>query len=168
MRQPQRQKSRILTATERGNLKAQLGDGPLGIAPADIGYGMTGLSWYQAPHAQPLNPIEVAAKKARVQAILDAGSPHDEKRHYRAWCDKRIHELEDELRKDVIPTSFYQMKRNTTKDYDKVVKTLVEQMQDVNRKSKENELKNLLREREPDDPDAGKLTYLRDDRRIQA
>ena len=165
MRQPLRQKSRVLTATERDNLRAQLGDGPLGIAPADVGYGNV---WYQAPHAQPLNPVEVAAKRAGIKAFLEAGTPQDEKRSYKMRRDKRIRDLEEALRKDVIPTSFYHLKRDTTKDYEKVVTTLVDQMRSPERRRKEDELKNLLREREPENPNSGKLTYLRDDRRIQA
>ena len=162
MRAPVRR--RILTVVERNSLKAQLGAGPLGLDPADVGVGEV---WYQNPQDHTLNPVEVATKKARIKAILDAGSPQDESGAYKRKRDTRIKALEEDLRKDAIPHNHYHLKRQDSTDYNRVVKTLTSQLTDPVRRAKEDELKNLLRERESEDPDAGKLTFLRENRRIQ-
>ncbi len=163
MRPPSRR--RILTVAERQQFQAELGVGALGLDASDVAPGGV---WYESPHDQPLNPVELAAKRRRTQAILDAGSPHDESRSYKAARDKRIRLLEEELRKDVIPSNHFHLKRQDTTDYNKVVTTLVGQMSSKRRREIEDELKNLRREREPDDPNAGKLVDLREDRRITA
>lgn len=162
MRPPRR---RILTVAERRQFQAELGVGAVGLGAADV--APRGV-WYQSPHDQPLNPVELAAKRRRVQGILDAGSPQDESRKHKVARDQRIRELEEDLRKDVVPSNFYHLKRQDTNDYNKVVTTLASQMTSPRRRAAEDELKNLRREREPEDPNAGKLSDLREARRITA
>lgn len=158
MRPPLR-RDRVLTVAERRMKRAELGLGPLGLDPADVGQGD---QWYIAPNINPLNPVELESKKRRIRAELEAGSPHDESPAYKRKRDRRIRELEESLKKDVIPHNFYHLKRQDSKDYHKVVKEIVSQTSNQNRLAMEDELKNLRRERENDDPDAGKLTYLRE------
>lgn len=158
-------KQRILTTNERNDLRAQLGCGPISIEASDVA---TGNVWYQAPHNQHLDPIQLAIKRQRIQAAIDAGSPHDEKKQYRAWRDRRIGELETSLRKDTIPRSFYHLKRADSKDYDKVRDEVVSQLENPRRRALEDELKNLRRERDPENPNAGKITDLREEKEIKA
>jgi hypothetical protein len=162
MRPPRR---RILTTTERDQLRAELGEGPLGVGASDVGVGDV---WYQNPRDSNHDPVVTAQKRKRLQAILDAGSPHDETAAYRRARDKEIREIEEELRKDVVPAQHFHLKRADSKDYHKVVDTLVDQARNQRRRQLEDRLKNLRREREPDDPNAGKIVDLREDRRIVA
>jgi hypothetical protein len=127
-----------------------------------------GQIWYQAPHNQHLDPVELAAKRRRIEAAIAAGSPQDEKKQYRAWRDKRISELEEELRKDTVPMGHFHLKRDDTKDYEKVKNELVKQLSDPKRRAREEELKNLRRERDPENPSAGKITDLREEKEIKA
>ena len=164
MRVQSRNQRRILTYSERMGLQQQLGNGPLGIGPADVGVGG---QWYQSPHELPLDPVRLKAKQARLKRELEEGSPQDNSRAYKLKRDREIKLLEEELRKDVIPRDYYHMKRQDSKDYDKVVKELAGQMTDPRRRAMEDKLKNLRREREFDDPSSGKIAYLREDKEIK-
>ncbi len=115
-----------------------------------------------------MNPVELAEKRRRLQGIMDAGAPRVSNRAQKVARDREIRGLEEELRKDVIPRQHYDLKRQDSTDYNKVVSTLAGQMTDPRRRAKEDRLKNLRREREPEDPNAGKITDLREDRRIAA
>ena len=164
MRVQSRNQRSILTYSERKGLEGQLGNGPLGIRPADVG---TGGQWYQSPHELPLDPVQLAAKQARIRRELEEGSPQDNTRAHKVKRDKEIRLLEEELRKDVIPRDYYYMKRADSTDYSKVVKELAGQMTNPRRRTVEDRLKNLLREREFDDPNAGKIAYLREEKEIK-
>lgn len=152
----------ILPLSERQVLRSRVYDPSQNDQPADIvGPGQ----WVHAPN-QRVNQAEADAKTSRYKAALDAGSPQDESRGYKAWRDRRIKELDERLGKDVIPHNSFHMKREDSSSYRSVVQGVRKQMQDPSRQAAEAELQNLRREREPDDAEAGKLSYLREDRRI--
>ncbi len=152
----------ILPLSERQTLRSRVYDPSQNDQPADIvGPGQ----WVHAPN-QRVNQAEADAKTGRYKAALDAGSPQDESPAYKRWRDKRVKELEERLAGDVIPRNAFHMKREDSTTYRKIVQGVRGQMQDPNRQAAEAELQNLRREREPDDAEAGKLSYLREDRRI--
>lgn len=152
----------ILPLSERMTLRSRAYDWSVNDQPADlVGPGQ----WVHAP-SQRVNQAEADAKTGRYKAILDAGSPQDESPAYKRWRDRRVKELEERLGKDVIPREVFHMKREDSTAYRNVVQGVRKQMQDPNRLAMETELQNLRREREPDDAEAGKLSYLREDRRI--
>lgn len=153
---------RTLPYAERKMLESLINDPRLNPLPADSVEG----GWVHAPGFVFSTPV-ADAKTRQLKAVLEAGSPQDESPQYKRWRDRRIKQLEGRLIRDTIPYDQFHMKRDDTKDYKKVVDGLVKQNADPERKAAEEELKSLLRERDPENPDAGKLTYLRQDRRIQ-
>lgn len=156
------QARRILPFAEREQLRNRVYNPALNESPADLA---SPDQWVHAPGGR-VNEAEAKAKDARMKAILDAGSPHDESPSYKRWRDRRILELEDRLRKDVVPLNVFHMKRQDSSAYRDVVSTLRSQIQNPDRVSMEQELQSLRREREPENPSAGKLSDLREERKI--
>lgn len=152
----------ILPLSQRQILRARVYNPAVNDQTADI---VGPDQWVHTPYAR-VNKAEADAKTMRYKSVLDAGSPQDESPAYKRWRDKRVKELEERLGKDVIPRDTFHMKREDSTAYRNVVGTLKNQMQDSDRQSAETELQNLRREREPEDAEAGKLSYLREDRRI--
>lgn len=155
MRPPRR---RILTATERKNLERQLSDGGLSPMPFDITTG----GWYPASASGMINPVEAKNRAMRIKKFVEEHSPQDESKAYKRSRDARIAQLEETLKKDTVPRQYVHLKRQDSKDYHKVVSTIVSQLENPQRRAMEDELKDLRRERDPEDPNAGVLTYLRE------
>ena len=163
-----RQFRRILPYSERMGIKRLLDDPRINSAPYDSTGDEMGLNWVHNPQASVIVSRTGDSNARKLKSALDAGSPQDESKAYKRARDKRIQLLTDELRKDVVPREPFHKKRDDSTDYRKVVNHLVVQNRDQKRRGMEEELKSLLREREPENPDAGKLTFMREPERIQA
>lgn len=157
------QARRIYSYSEREQLKARVYNKALNEQPCDLDNSPN--EWVHAPGGR-VSQAEANAKDARMKAILEAGSPHDESLSYKRWRDRRMKELEESLRKDVVPLNVFHMKREDSTTYRSVVGTIKEQMNNPQRSAMERELQSLRREVEPENPEAGKLSDLREDRRI--
>jgi hypothetical protein len=107
------------------------------------------------------NPALAKFEADRIKKALDEGSPHDLTPAERRERDKEIRRLEEELGRDMVPGRYHGMKAQDTKDYHKVVNELVVQMSDPARNQKIERLKNLRRERDADNPNAGNIENLR-------
>lgn len=151
----------------RMNLKRLLDDPRLNSTPYDSSGDESGLGWVHSPQSSLVSSRTGDINTRRMKEALDAGSPQDESKAYKRARDKRITELSEHLRKDTVPRELFHKKREDATEYHKVVKGLVVQGQDRTRRQQEDELKSLLRERDPDNRDAGKLTFLREAERTQ-
>ena len=156
------QARKILSYSEREQLRERVYNPALNESPADL---VTPSQWVHAPGGR-VNENEAKAKDARLKYILDAGSPQDESPSYKRWRDRRVKELEESLRKDVVPMNVFHMKRDESSAYQKVVGAIRDQINNPQRVSMERELQSLRREMDPQNPTAGKLSDLREDRRI--
>lgn len=159
---------RILPWAEREGLKARLNDPAKSPLPADSVQGgfihAPQMAWQDPGFANP----ETNPEYRRLKKALEEGSPDDRsKKHMRA-IDKEIKELEDVVRPTMAPRDFFKMKREDTKDYHKVVEHQVATNADPELNAKKQRLQSLLRERDPENPRAGSLEYLREERRTQA
>ena len=157
---------RILPLSERQGLKSRIEDPRINAAVMDSVEG----GFVHAPPAHYMNPLQADADTKRLKRILEEGSPQDdtENRRARSQRDREIAKLEDIVRPHMIPRKTFQMKRTDSSEYNKSVDHQVK----VNANSEITEakmrLQSLRRGRDPDNPKAGSLEYLRKDRRIKA
>jgi glutamyl-tRNA reductase len=106
-------------------------------------------------------PYRVEAELRKTRRILDEGSPSDMSKYEIRAREKSIKLLEERISKKMIPEKQFMMKSDGGSEYRKVVNELVAQGQDRVLSADIESLKNLRRERNPDDPLAGSVEDLR-------
>lgn len=157
MRRPVR---RILTPAERASMEANLRDHmiqsqtPILMMNGEHPAWVPGMSNAQHPQASTI-------EARRIKKALDEGTAHDLTKHERRTSDKEIRQLEEEVSARLIPQRQYRMADDGSPEYRNVVSELVKQGTDKAFAAKVERLKNLKREREPDNPDAGNIEKLR-------
>ena len=158
---------RILPFSERAGIRARLENPALSPLPADsVENGFIHApqaAWQDPGVANPATNPEFR----RLKKILDEGSPDDNTPKHKRAVEKEIRELEGVIRPHMAPRDFFQMKREDSKDYDKVVQHQVTSNADPTLGAMKQRLQSLLRERYPQNPKAGSLEYLREDGRIK-
>lgn len=153
----------ILSYNERQNMKRELADLEVQLKNGELSAG----GWSMGlPRME--NEADMRRKYRDLKRRLEEGSPEDLTSKRKRYLDQRIKELEQDLKRTITPHKFYHQKRADSKDYDKTVKHLINVENDPARVQKVLELKSLRRERDPDDPDAGNIEYLRKSRKIKS
>lgn len=154
---------RILPHSERAGLRARIEDPRINPQMADSVEG----GFVHSPAAAYTDQRMADAETKRLKHLLDAGSPQDESKQYKKARDREIAQLEDAIRRKMVPTRQFKAVRSDSSEYHKTVKHLTTINEDPTLNAQKQRLQSLLRERDPENPRAGSLEYLRDDRRIR-
>jgi hypothetical protein len=162
MRRPTR---RILTPGERQTLRAQERELTAQMETPTIMMGPNGP--IRVPDRSNLEyPYRVQAERQKIKKVLDEGTPNDLNKREIVERDRRIRELEERVGKRLVPHEQFHMADDGGSTYRKVVSEIVSQESDPVFKQAVAELKNLRRERDSDNPNAGGIEDLRGEKKI--
>lgn len=161
------QPRRVLTSSERGFIKREIRELETQLGtPEMVGLGV----WAPNPMVPQQHRDKTARRLAELKRHLEQGSVQEMSRSAKQKRDRRIKELEERVRKRLIPSKFFHAKREDSKDYHKAVDHEVALAKDPQHQQEVSELKNLLRERaqegarfngSQEDPNAGNIEHLR-------
>jgi hypothetical protein len=151
---------RILTPSERQMLKAKVGELTAQMDTPTVIMGPNGPVWVP-DHSNLERPHQVQAELQKTKRVLEEGTPQDMTRREVVAREKDIRILEERVKKRMVPEKQFKMASDDSSDYRKVVDELVRQGQDPVLSADIQALKNLRRERDPDNPSAGGIEDLR-------
>lgn len=154
---------RILTPALRKHIENEIRDKEIQLHYPTLQAGSGGRIGWTPMQVDQQNAGATAQDVRRLKQILEQGSAHDLTKAEVRERDKEIARLEGRVRKKLVPHEHYHLKSEDSKDYNKVVRALVTQADDKELGSDIERLKNLKRERDPENPDAGNIEYLRTD-----
>lgn len=159
---------RFLAPAERQRIQREIQDLEQGAKSPTYMIGDSGQArWAEGP---VVGGADAMRRAARLKKILEDGTPADLSRKAKSLRDKRIRELEERVKKRMVPSKFFYQKREDSKDYNKTVDHLVKLEQNPQHQTEVTELKNLLRERSIDgsrlhgsseNPACSSIEYLR-------
>lgn len=155
---------RILSTEERKWLEELKRDKEIQLRNPQISATDSGqVVW--APGQVDQDSSRTQAQIQRLSKALDEGSVHDISRNEKAERDRVIRRLEQIAKKTLVPNRYLHQKQSDTKDYHKTVNEgLVNgEMSSEFQKNVIEPLKNLRRERDPENPEAGNIDDLRED-----
>jgi hypothetical protein len=158
MRRPVR---RILTTGELSMLKRHEADMTAQLETPTLMMGSDGQIIRVADKSNLENPQQVSAEIRKARKAIEEGTPFDLTKAEIRERDREIKRLEEQVKKKMIPEKNFRMADDGSSDYRKVVNELVNQAKDHRLTEDINVLKNLRRERNPDDPNAGNIEDLR-------
>jgi hypothetical protein len=158
MRRPIR---RILTPQERAQLQARIQDNEIQLNAPEMTIVNGREAWVPSSRVEQQHRDLTESSMARMKRMLEAGSAHDLTDREIVERDNRIKELEESLRKKMVPKAFYHQKQDDVNDFHKTVDHLVKTEFSQEFQTEAQELKNLRRERDPDNPNAGNIENLR-------
>lgn len=151
---------RILTPAERVAVNESLTDRMIQLQTPTMMLDGDRPVWVPGP--SDITRPQIAQREAgRLKRVLDEGSPGDLSKAEIRGRDKEIQELEDRVRRKLIPEKAYHHKSDESSEYRKVVAGIVKEMSDPELARDAARLKNLRRERDPHDPQAGTIEHLR-------
>ena len=152
---------RYLTPDERATLEQHQRDMTVQLETPTLMMGPNGQVVRVADRSNLDSPHVVSAEIRKTKRLLEEGRPHDLTKAEIRERDKEIRRLEDRVKKSMVPENHFRMPDDGSSNYRKVVDELVRQAQDPKLSSDIETLKNLRRERNPDDPKAGSIEDLR-------
>ncbi len=156
---------RVLTPAERRSLQERISDRQEGLTTPELS-GMSrdgGPLWSQTdrPHTQNTNRERMELQRAK--RILASGEVGQISQADKLKIDRRIRDLERFVKEKQImaPDKYFHQKRSNDKDYHKTVNHIAKVEMDPRVVETMNELKNLKRMRDPDNPNSGNIESLR-------
>lgn len=144
MRRPTQAPKRLLTPTEKQKIRAEIRECEMQLNSPDlIALGRWAPNpGFSAAHSGYVNP-----RLAMLKRRLEEGSVEDLSKSSVNKREKRIKELEERIKKRMVPHSFFHAKRQDSKDYNKTVDHLANIEMGSENQKEVAELKNLLRAR---------------------
>lgn len=155
---------RIYSTEERKWMMEKLRDKEIQLSSPQISATGDGqIVWTRDPTDANQDVSRTKAQIQHLKKALDEGSVHDMSRSEKAERDREIRRLESIVKKRLVSKKFMEQPESDSVDYRKAVNGLVEEGSDPQHQKNVEMLKNLRRERDPDNPYAGDINDLRED-----